>query len=75
MTDYSSAEPHSTNPMPSQRGGIAAAYISRARQLYIDSTDDIEIDDSPDVSDAGYGAWVAAWVWVDREEVDPCAQD
>lgn len=45
-----------------------AAYIAYARQQYAASSDDIEIDDGPEVSIAEGGAWVAAWVWVDQEE-------
>lgn len=47
---------------------IKAAYIAHARRLYTKSTDDIEIDDNPNVGIAEGGAWVAAWVWVTQEE-------
>ncbi|MDR3772104.1 MAG: hypothetical protein P4L26_02085 [Terracidiphilus sp.] len=43
---------------------IASAYIAQARQQYMTSTSDLEIDDEPQVSIAEGGAWVAAWVWV-----------
>jgi hypothetical protein len=47
---------------------IKAAYIAQARRQYTKSTDDIEIDDDPNVGIAEGGAWVAAWVWVTQEE-------
>ena len=47
---------------------VKSAYIARARQLYTMSSDDVEIDDAPDVGIAEEGAWVAAWVWVMQEE-------
>jgi len=51
-----------------------AAYIAQARQQHAVSSDGIEIDDSPDVSVAEGGAWVAAWVWVDQEEAGLCGK-
>ena len=36
--------------------------------FYTMSSDDVEIDDAPDVGIAEEGAWVAAWVWVMQEE-------
>lgn len=48
---------------------IKAAYIIQARWKYTKSTDDIEIDDHPNVGVADGGAWVAAWVWVTQEDV------
>lgn len=47
---------------------IKAAYVARARRQYTASTDDIEIDDHPNVGVAEGGAWVAAWVWVTQED-------
>jgi hypothetical protein len=46
-----------------------AAYIAQARQQYDkQSNNDIEVDEEPAVSVAEEGAWIAAWVWVSREE-------
>ena len=45
-----------------------SAYTAQARQQYAASSDNIEIDDGPEVSVAESGAWVAAWVWVDEED-------
>lgn len=44
--------------------------IERAREMY--ESDDIEIDDDPEVAlgPEGEGAWVAAWVWVPAEGSD-----
>lgn len=47
---------------------IKAAYINEARRKYTKSTDDIEIDDRPNVGIAEGGAWIAAWVWVTQED-------
>jgi hypothetical protein len=47
---------------------IASAYIAQARQQYITSSLDLEIDGEPQVSFAENGAWVAAWVWVTQED-------
>ena len=33
------------------------------------TTEDIEIDHDPKLSDADEGCWVQAWVWVPYEEV------
>ncbi|MGD0481813.1 MAG: hypothetical protein ABSA42_16690 [Terracidiphilus sp.] len=48
---------------------IVSAYVAKARQQYATPTPDLEIDDEPQVSIAASGAWVAAWVWVNKEEV------
>lgn len=46
-----------------------AVYVAQAKQQYDKQSDnDIEIDEDPAVSIAEEGAWVAAWVWVSREE-------
>lgn len=47
---------------------VKTAYVTQARRQYTKSTDDIEIDDHPNVGIAEGGAWVAAWVWVTQEE-------
>jgi hypothetical protein len=54
---------------PKEQSEIAG-YIAQARNPYATS-DEIEIDDRPDVSVAERGAWVAAWVWVDQEGAGP----
>ncbi len=62
-----------------EQGSAVAAYIAQARQQYTVSTDDIEIDEKPEASVSESGAWISAWLWVDRSEVDrfdqkqPCA--
>jgi hypothetical protein len=44
-------------------------YIEVARSIY--QNDDIEIDDDAKLSDVdGEGAWVSAWVWVAKGEVE-----
>jgi hypothetical protein len=49
---------------------IAQNYIGMAREKHVKPSNyDIEIDDDPKVSASEQGAWVAAWVWVTREEV------
>jgi hypothetical protein len=55
-----------------------AAYIAQARSIY--ANDDLEIDDQAalsEVNEAGQpkGAWVAAWVWVNKEEATPEPED
>lgn len=40
------------------------ALIDAARERYVDSSDDIEIDPFPLISEADEGTWVSAWVWV-----------
>ncbi|MFO0452698.1 MAG: hypothetical protein ACK52I_29265 [Pseudomonadota bacterium] len=32
--------------------------------------DDIEIDDTPGVSDTDNGVWVSAWVWVPNAKIE-----
>jgi hypothetical protein len=44
-----------------------AKYIARAREMY--ASDDLEIDNQPQVSVADTGVWVAAWVFVHKEEL------
>lgn len=46
-------------------------YVKAAQDIY--TTDDIEIDDVAQLSEADDcgGAWVAAWVWVNDAEADP----
>ena len=49
---------------------IELEYIAVAREKHAEpSGNEIEIDDDPKVSQSEWGAWVAAWVWVDCEEV------
>jgi hypothetical protein len=46
-----------------------AAYVAQAKRQYdLQSNNDIEIDEEPVVSVAEEGAWIAAWVWVNRKE-------
>jgi hypothetical protein len=47
---------------------LTSAYIARARLSYAFGNSDLEIDLDPKVSVAEDGAWVAAWVWVPRED-------
>jgi hypothetical protein len=49
-------------------------YVSAARDRYVDEGV-IEIDDHPVVSNSEDGAYVAAWVWVDRESLGDDAED
>lgn len=42
-------------------------YIAQARESYAD--DELEIDDTPEVSEGEGGCWVAAWAWVGDDEV------
>lgn len=49
-----------------------AAEIQTARDLY--QTDDVEIDDNAAVSRTDEGMWVAAWVWINNEELEGAAQ-
>lgn len=44
--------------------------IEQARKKYTQGTDDIEIDEDPETSEASDGTWVAAWVWVPHTEGD-----
>jgi len=45
--------------------------IEIARSVYaLPSNDDIEIDDTPQLSRALGGVWVQAWVWVAMEAAD-----
>jgi len=47
----------------------AADVIEAARAKY--ASDDLEIDDSPMISEGDGGAWVAAWVWVYSDTGEP----
>lgn len=71
--------PSPIKPIAPTSGGnpdaVKSAYIARARRLYTMSTDDVEIDDAPDVGIAEEGAWVAAWVWVTQEEAGLCEDE
>lgn len=49
-----------------ENSDTASAYIAEARRQSR-GTSELEIDDEPNVSLSKSGAWVAAWVWVDRE--------
>lgn len=40
-----------------------------AQDMYATDTDDIEIDDDANISEADDGAWVQAYVWVPRTEI------
>ena len=50
---------------------IDGAYSSKAREIWVDV--DLEIDDDAKVSISDDGAWVAAWVWVDKHDVEELA--
>ena len=39
-----------------------------ARDIYCDSSCDIEIDDDASLSEGEEGTWVMAWVWVPKED-------
>jgi hypothetical protein len=39
------------------------------------STDDIEIDDEAATSEADNGTWVAAWVWIARDDDEYLRQE
>lgn len=43
-------------------------YLEAARRLRED--DDTEIDERPKVSESDAGAWVRAWVWIPKSEID-----
>ena len=46
-----------------------AAYVAQARRHHVKfSNNEIEIDESPTVSIAHDGAWIAAWVWINSTE-------
>lgn len=45
------------------------AYIKAARDNYENDDCDIEIDDDAKLSSVDNGSWVAAWVWVNDEEL------
>lgn len=44
------------------------AAVQLARNNYC--TDDLGIDDNPQISSSDEGMWVAAWVWVSNAEID-----
>jgi hypothetical protein len=62
---------------PEEIEQIAEEYISRAKELYAETSEDIQIDDEPVVTVTEDGAWVAAWVWVgkDEEEIEDMEED
>ena len=41
-----------------------------AQDKYCLSTNDIEVDDTPELSESEDGTWVQAWVWLNKEEID-----
>lgn len=43
---------------------IKATYVTEARKQYQGT--ELEIDKAPEVSLSQSGAWVAAWIWVDK---------
>ena len=45
-------------------------WVKEARATYQDQDAAISFDDEPAVSTSKEGAYVAAWVWVAKEEVD-----
>jgi hypothetical protein len=67
--DVSTIETAKPKSKRSQRA-IELDYITVARENHANpSSNEIEIDDDPKVSTSGAGAWIAAWVWVNCEEV------
>ena len=64
-------------PITQEHTGVqdatAAAYVAKAKRQYT-RLNDIEIDDEPNVSLSELGAWVAAWVWVGKEEAGLCKE-
>ena len=67
--DVSTIEPAKSRSRRSQRA-IELDYITVARENHAKpSSNEIEIDDDPKLSTSEAGAWVAAWVWVNCEEV------
>ena len=67
--DVSAIETSKPRSKRSQRA-IELDYITVARENHANpSSNEIEIDVDPKVSTSGTGAWVAAWVWVNCEEV------
>ena len=58
-----------TEAKPKEDAALAALYLELARQRHVIASDNkIEIDSDAKVSVADEGAWVAAWVWVDRPD-------
>jgi hypothetical protein len=53
---------------PHEGKSLTSAYIGQARERYALSNSDLEIDEDAEVSVAENGAWVAAWVWVPKEQ-------
>jgi hypothetical protein len=62
-----------TNPyiIPSQdvRYSQIIAYVDR--RYTRPSSDDIELDDYPEVHESDAGFWVHAWLWAPKDEVFP----
>ena len=53
-----------------------AGAIAEAREMYVDSTCDIEIDDQPLVCEPGEdGVWVNAWLWVPADDDEDLEDD
>lgn len=46
-------------------------FVEAARNLSFMRDGECEVDDHATVSDSEDGAYVMAWAWVDRTEVDP----
>jgi hypothetical protein len=70
MKDNISLIKSPTERFAGKEKSVVSVYIAQARKQYTASTSDLEIDDEPQVSISKDGAWVAAWVWVPREEID-----
>ena len=45
-------------------------YIKLARRQYGSNTNDIEVDDNAKLSGSEDGAWVQAWVWISKEDIE-----
>ena len=43
--------------------------IKLARNTYIDSDEDVAVDDDAEFSETADGVWVSAWLWVPKEEL------
>jgi hypothetical protein len=54
-------------------GGASEALRERASDAYASGSDNnVEIDENALVSEADYGTWVHAWVWVEKLASDRC---
>jgi hypothetical protein len=53
---------------PNEVKSLTSGYVAQARERYALSNFDLEIDEDAKVSVAENGAWVAAWVWVPKEQ-------